>query len=89
MGDEDYADFFQFQVGQTSIVNFGLSGLSADADLALYQDLNGDGELGGDEIIFASERSDTANESIENVTLGSRVNISYRWRLLKGKPTIP
>ncbi|WP_373534082.1 C2 family cysteine protease [Microcoleus sp.] len=69
VGDEDYADFFQFQVGQTSIVNFGLSGLSADADLALYQDLNGDGELGGDEIISASERSGTANESIENVTL--------------------
>ncbi|MBE9096588.1 C2 family cysteine protease [Tychonema sp. LEGE 07203] len=69
VGDEDYADFFQFQVGQTSIVNFGLSGLSADADLALYQDLNGDGELGGDEIISASERSGTANDSIENVTL--------------------
>ncbi|MEG4319896.1 MULTISPECIES: C2 family cysteine protease [unclassified Microcoleus] len=69
VGDDDYADFFQFQVTTTSIVNFGLSGLSADADLALYKDLNNDGELGGDEIISASERSGTANESIENVTL--------------------
>jgi hypothetical protein len=69
VGDDDYADFFQFQVAQTSIVNFGLSGMSADADLALYQDLNGDGELGGDEIISFSERSGVANESIENVTL--------------------
>jgi len=69
VSDEDYADFFQFQVTETSIVNFGLSGLSADADVALYKDLNNDGELGGDEIISASERSGTANETIENVTL--------------------
>jgi hypothetical protein len=69
VGDDDYADFFQFQVATTSIVNFGLSGLSADADLALYKDLNDDGELGGDEIISASDRSGTANETIENVTL--------------------
>jgi hypothetical protein len=69
VGDADYADFFQFQVSTTSIVNLGLSGLSADADLLLYQDLNDDGELGGDEIISASERSGTANETIENVTL--------------------
>ena len=69
VGDEDYADFFQFQVTQTSIVNFGLSGLSADADLLLYQDKNDDGELGGDEIISASERSGAENETIENVTL--------------------
>jgi hypothetical protein len=69
VGDEDYADFFQFQVSTTSIVNFGLSGLSADADLLLYKDLNDDGELGGDEIISASERSGAANETIENVTL--------------------
>jgi len=69
VGDEDYADFFQFQVTTTSIVNFGLSGLSADADLSLYKDLNNDGELGGDEIISASDRSGTANETIENVTL--------------------
>ncbi len=69
VGDEDYADFFQFQVKETSIVNLGLSGLSADADLLLYKDKNEDGELGGDEILSASERSDTANETIENVTL--------------------
>jgi hypothetical protein len=69
VSDEDYADFFQFQVTETSIVNFGLSGLSADADVALYKDLNNDGELGGDEIISVSERSGTANETIENVTL--------------------
>jgi hypothetical protein len=69
VSDEDYADFFQFQVTETSIVNFGLSGMSADADLALYQDLNDDGELGGDEIISSSTKSGTADETIENVTL--------------------
>ncbi len=69
VGGADYADLFQFQVAQTSIVNLGLTNLSADADLLLYKDLNSDGELGGDEIISASERSGTANESIENVTL--------------------
>jgi Calpain family cysteine protease/RTX calcium-binding nonapeptide repeat (4 copies) len=69
VGDEDYIDFFQFQVAQTSIVNLGLSGLTVDADLLLYKDLNDDGEVGGDEIISASERLGTANESIENITL--------------------
>jgi hypothetical protein len=69
VSDEDYADFFQFQVTETSIVNFGLSGMSADADLALYQDLNDDGELGRDEIISSSAKSGTADETIENVTL--------------------
>ena len=43
--------------------------MSADADLLLYQDKNDDGELGGDEIISASERSGAENETIENVTL--------------------
>jgi Calpain family cysteine protease/RTX calcium-binding nonapeptide repeat (4 copies) len=69
VGDEDYIDFFQFQVAQASIVNLGLSGLTVDADLLLYKDLNDDGEVGGDEIISASERLGTANESIENITL--------------------
>jgi hypothetical protein len=69
VSDKDYADFFQFQVTETSIVNFGLSGMSADADLALFQDLNDDGELGGDEIISSSAKSGAANETIENVTL--------------------
>ena len=69
MGDEDYADFFQFQVTETSIVNLGLSGLSADADVAVYKDKNNDGELGGDEIISAGERSGAENETIENVIL--------------------
>ena len=69
MSDKDYADFFQFQVTETSIVNFGLSGMSADADLALYQDLNNDGELGRDEIISSSAKSGAENETIENVTL--------------------
>ncbi|MEG3969304.1 C2 family cysteine protease [Microcoleus sp. T2B6] len=69
VGDEDYADFFQFQVTETSIVDLGLSAMSADADVALYKDKNDDGELGGDEILSASERSGTANETIENITL--------------------
>ncbi|MDY6940151.1 MAG: C2 family cysteine protease [Cyanobacteriota bacterium] len=69
VGDEDYLDFFQFQVTEASIIDFSLSGMSADADLLVYQDLNDDGELGGDEIISASERSGTADETVENVTL--------------------
>lgn len=69
VGDRDFLDFFQFQITETSIVDFSLTGLSADADLLLYQDLDGDGELGGDEIITSSERWGSADESIENVTL--------------------
>ncbi|MFB2973637.1 C2 family cysteine protease [Aerosakkonema sp. BLCC-F183] len=69
VGDEDYVDFFQFQVTETSIVDFSLTGLSADADLALYQDRDADGEVGEDEVISQSVRSGNANETIENVTL--------------------
>lgn len=69
VGDDDYVDLLQFQVGETSIVDFSLTGLSADADLALYQDLDGDGELGEDEIISQSVRAGNADETIENVTL--------------------
>lgn len=69
VGDADYMDMFQFEVRETSIVNFNLNGLSADADLAVYEDLDADGELGGDEIISESVRSGNADETIENVTL--------------------
>ncbi|HEY9811779.1 MAG TPA: C2 family cysteine protease [Halomicronema sp.] len=69
VGDDDYVDLFQFQVAETSIVDFSLTGLSADADLAIYQDLDADGELGEDEIISQSVRSGNADETIKNVTL--------------------
>ncbi|MCT7962268.1 C2 family cysteine protease [Laspinema sp. D1] len=69
VGDRDFMDLFQFQVTETSIVDFSLTGLSADVELLLYQDLDEDGELGGEEIITSSERSDNAHEGIENVTL--------------------
>ncbi|NJN62976.1 MAG: hypothetical protein HC795_16975 [Coleofasciculaceae cyanobacterium RL_1_1] len=69
VGDADYLDFFQFEVAETSIVNFSLTGLTADADLLLYQDFNGDGELGGDELISVSERSGNTDETLENITL--------------------
>ncbi|HAZ45282.1 MAG TPA: hypothetical protein DDW76_15985 [Cyanobacteria bacterium UBA11369] len=69
VGNADYLDMFQFEVAETSIVDFSLTGLSADADLALYQDLDDDGEVGENEIISASVRSDNADETIENVTL--------------------
>ncbi len=69
VGETDYQDFFELQVTETSIVDLSLTGLTADADLFLYQDLDADGELGGDEIISASSRWGNADEAIENVTL--------------------
>ncbi len=65
----DFFDMFRLPVTEPSIVDLQLTGLSGDADLLLYRDLNGDGEIGGSELISAAQRIGIQDESIVNVTL--------------------
>jgi len=69
VGDADYSDLYQFSLTQSSIVDLSLSNLKADLDLVLYQDLDGDGEVGSNEIVSAAQQSGTTTEAIENLIL--------------------
>ncbi len=71
VGDLDPVDLYQFEIDQPTILDAKLNGMTADADLVLYQDKNADGELLPDEIVSVSEQSGTVDESIENITLDS------------------
>ncbi|GET36092.1 pre-peptidase C-terminal domain-containing protein [Microseira wollei] len=73
VGNDDPTDVYRFTLGSASNVNFTLSGLSADADLVLIQDVDDDGVLGEDlhiqeaEIIGLSELEGTASETIDTL----------------------
>lgn len=69
VGDTDPIDMFEFDLQETAIVTIQLTGLSADADLALYQDQDQDRELGLDDLIALSIRGGSASEIVENITL--------------------
>ena len=57
VGDTDRFDYYQFIVDGTANVSLRLEELSADADLFLIQDANGNGRLDGGEVIADSEES--------------------------------
>lgn len=73
VGNDDPTDVYRFTLDTTSNVNITLSGLSADADLLLIQDVDGDGVLGEEvhsqeaEIIELSELEGTESESIDRL----------------------
>lgn len=73
VGNDDPTDVYRFTLDTTSNVNITLSGLSADADLVLIQDVDGDGVLGEEvhsqeaEIIELSELEGTESESIDRL----------------------
>ena len=65
VGNVDSIDYYRFTLTNPSGLTLSLSGLSADADLELSQDKNGDGEIASDEIIQVSELTDNHNETID------------------------
>lgn len=73
VGNDDPTDVYRFTLDTTSNVNITLSGLSADADLVLIQDVDDDGILGEEvhsqeaEIIELSELEGTESESIDRL----------------------
>ncbi|MEO0802474.1 MAG: PPC domain-containing protein [Cyanobacteria bacterium J06642_2] len=62
----DADDFYRFELTQITDIEITLRGLSGDARLELIQDLNNNGELDLNELVFASDASGTLNEDIES-----------------------
>ena len=65
VGNVDPIDYYRFTLTNPSGLTLSLSGLSADADLELSQDKNGDGEITSDEIIQVSELTENQDETID------------------------
>ena len=63
-GAIDTSDIYSFTLAATSNVNIALDGLSADIDVQLIQDINGDGEVGDDEVLGLSQEAGNASEAI-------------------------
>ena len=64
VGDIDPVDVYRFSLASPAGVSFRLSGLSADADLALARDANNDGVIDDEELIAVSRNSGSADETI-------------------------
>jgi uncharacterized repeat protein (TIGR01451 family) len=69
VGNVDPTDYYRFTLTNPSGVTLKLSGLSADADLELSQDKNGDGVISSDEVIQLSEEIDNQDENINKAAL--------------------
>lgn len=100
VGANEPADIYSFILNTPSLFSLTLDGLSADADVELIQDLNGNGAVGLDDIIASSNNLGTASEQI--VSPGSlpagtyfvRVSqfqgdVNYSLRLISAPSEIP
>ncbi|MBO1350727.1 MAG: PPC domain-containing protein [Hormoscilla sp. GUM202] len=64
VGGRDLADWYRFTLEENGNINIALTGLSADADLFLIADINGNGEQDAGELIFRSANDANNDESI-------------------------
>ncbi len=64
VGSADPSDFYRFSLSNTSNFSANLSGLSADADIYLLQDTNGNGAIDPGEVLAASVHAGTSPEAI-------------------------
>ncbi len=70
VGSGDAGDLYRFQVGNTiSSVDFLLNGLSGDADLQLFQDVNQDGRLDPNEQLRRSLKAGSSPDQISIAAL--------------------
>lgn len=69
VGRFDLSDFYRFTLDTTSNFNLTLDGLSADADVSLSQDINGNGAIEGDEILRFSSELGITPEQISGILL--------------------
>ena len=73
VGSADPTDYYRFSLSNTSNLSVNLSGLSADADIYLIRDANGNGVIDPGEILAASNAAGTTPEAItfNNLVAGS------------------
>ncbi|MEG3834502.1 PPC domain-containing protein [Microcoleus sp. MON2_D6] len=64
VGDAEPADIYSFILNTPSLFSVTFDGLSADVDVELIQDLNGNGAVGLDDIIASSNNLGTSSETI-------------------------
>lgn len=65
----DDLDFYRFQINPTSDLNLTLTGLSADADLYLIRDANGNGAIDAGEVLQSSRAAGSTSELIQLANL--------------------
>lgn len=72
VSDENPIDLYSFTLDRSSEVTLTLEGLSADADLYLLQDINGNGQIDADgrseegEVVNFSDEPETTSETISD-----------------------
>jgi len=64
VGNANPEDIYRFNITAPSNFSLKLSGLSADADVSLFQDINGNNTIDSDEYIDSSNLEGTATEEI-------------------------
>lgn len=64
IGDAETTDIYSFILNTPSLFSVTVDGLSADVDVELIQDINGNGVVGADDIIASSNNLGTASERI-------------------------
>lgn len=64
VGSSDVDDFYKFSLTSRSSLNIVIDGLSANADLQLIKDNNGNGSIDKNDVIASSTQSGNTSESI-------------------------
>ncbi|MEY3867285.1 MAG: PPC domain-containing protein [Microcoleaceae cyanobacterium] len=64
LNDKKSTDIYSFILNTPSKLSLRLDGLNGDADLALIQDLNGNGEIGSDDVIAESQNFGIVPENL-------------------------
>ncbi len=64
VGTSDRKDYYRFSLNSPSSFNLTLDGLTADADVTIYEDLNNNGIIDSNEDLTGSTRGGTSSESI-------------------------
>lgn len=80
VGDADTDDFYQLNIGSDRYFSLTLSGLSANANVQLIQDSNGNGIIDAKETLALSQLSGSASESFNLPILAG----SYYVRVYQG-----
>lgn len=69
VGSSDTSDVYAFSLDAESSFSLSLNGLTANADVRLIQDRNGNGIVDAGEAIAVSSASGTSSEALSNLTL--------------------